>query len=140
VLLPADAVGLAQLAEHFGVHFSMGLNAEAMDVVARGERLDLREAGISRVVAPGSRRRQFQRKEHSPFNRLTVNRNACVTGEKSSNAKPVEKLRMVGHHYGCGAERESIQGLVEKERARKHNCPHGQAKAGRNTAKRGERN
>jgi hypothetical protein len=57
----------------------------------------------------------FQRKEHSPFNRLTVNRNACVTGEKSSNAKPVEKLRMVGHHYGCGAERESIQGLVERK-------------------------
>jgi hypothetical protein len=38
----------------------------------------------------------------------------------------------------CGAgEHTRISG---KERARKHNCPHGQAKAGRNTAKRGERN
>src|SRR5260370_40883233 len=43
------------------------------------------------------------------------------------------------HHHQCGAEQGSTQGLVEKERASKDNCPNGQANAGRNTAKRGER-
>ncbi len=43
------------------------------------------------------------------------------------------------HHHQCGAEQGSTQGLVEKERASNDNCPNGQAKTGRSTAKRGER-
>jgi hypothetical protein len=43
------------------------------------------------------------------------------------------------HHHQCGAEQGSTQGLVEKERASNDNCPNGQANAGRNMAKRGER-
>ena len=46
VLLPADAVSFAEPDEHFGVHVPGRLNAEIMDVIARGERLDFREAGI----------------------------------------------------------------------------------------------
>jgi hypothetical protein len=39
VLLPADAVGFAQPAEHFGVHFSRRLNAEWMWL--RGESVSI---------------------------------------------------------------------------------------------------
>jgi len=43
------------------------------------------------------------------------------------------------HHKRCGGWGETTQGFVEMVGAGRDNCPKGQAKAGRNTAKRREK-
>ncbi len=62
MLLPADAVGFAQPGEHFRIHLLRRVNAEVMDVIARGERLDLCEAGIVQ-----SSRQDYVRVQPIPF-------------------------------------------------------------------------
>jgi hypothetical protein len=47
---------------------------------------------------------------------------------------------MVEDHNWCGVMKERIQELVETRGEGRDNCPEGQAKGGRNTAKRGVRN